>query len=140
MQLRLTEACGCDFGPCRQGRKGENIGDDSALDLERNRPLDSGNRDRRVWREALSNPFGVGNRELLISDLQTAIVEESDLHCCIGGQCPTEKTLNCDAGDLGVVGRADCNHVLFELVIRDVGHEAHAPIRRKPSATGNQHR
>jgi hypothetical protein len=90
--------------------------------------------------KALSNAFGVGNRELLISRLQTAIVEESDLHCRIGGQCAPEETLNRDAGDLSVLGRADCNHVLFELVIRDVGHEADAPVRREPSATGNEHR
>jgi len=137
-QLRLVEAFRGNLGPRRQGRKRDDIGDELHLALERRPGLDASPRIRWVRRKALSDPFSIGNGELVICRLQTAVVEQRDLDRGVGGERAPEKAANRGAGGLGLFGRADRSPVLLELLLRDRGDHPHPRIRRKPGAAGNE--
>jgi hypothetical protein len=84
-QLRLMEAFCGNLGPRRQGRKRDDIGDKLHLAFERRARLDASPGKRWIRWKALSDPFSVGNGELVVRRLQTAVVEQRDLDRRVGG-------------------------------------------------------
>src|SRR4029453_16675644 len=90
-QLRLMKPFRGNLGPRRQGGKRDDIGDELHLALERWSHLDASPRICWVRRKALSDPFSVGNGELVVCRLQTAVVEQRDLDCGIGRERGAEK-------------------------------------------------
>src|SRR5262249_49835639 len=84
-KLRLMKAFCRERGACRQSRERYEIGDDVHRALERGARLDAARRKRWIWRKALSDPFSIGDGELVIGCLQTTVVEQRDLDRRIGG-------------------------------------------------------
>ena len=76
--------CG-NLGPRRQRRKRDDIGDELHLAFERRPRLDASPRKGWIRRKTLSDPFGVSYGEFVICRLQTAVVEQRDLHRRVGG-------------------------------------------------------
>jgi hypothetical protein len=139
-QLRLMKSFRGKLGPRRQGGKRDDIGDEFHLALECGPRLNASPRICWVGRKALSDPFSVGNGELVVCRLQTAVVEQRDLDRGIGRERAAEKAANRGAGKFSRFGRADCRDVLFELLLCDRRDNAHSCVGRKPGAPRKQHR
>src|SRR5204863_2589887 len=134
-QLRLMEALCGNLGARRQGRKRDEVGDELQLALERRTRLNASPGKRWIRRKALSDSFGIGDGELIVRRLQTAIVEQRDLDRRVGGEGAAEQVPNGGAGRLGFLGRADGGRVLVELLLGDRRNDSHACIGREPGAS-----
>src|SRR5262245_8371327 len=99
----MKSFCG-KFGPRRQGRKRDDIGDKLHLAFERRPRLNASPGKCWIGRKTLSDPFGIGYGELVISRLQTAVVEERDLDRRVGGKRAVEKAANGGGCSLGLLG------------------------------------
>src|SRR5262249_43813382 len=90
-KLSLMKAFRGNLGPRRQGCQRDDIGDELHLAFERRARLDAAPGKSWIGRKTLSDPFGVGDGELVVCRLQTAVGEQRDLDRRVGGLCAVEK-------------------------------------------------
>src|SRR5262249_36836256 len=74
-KLRLMKSFCSNLGPCRQGRKRYDIGDELHLAFERWPGLDAAPGKRWIGRKALCDPLSIDNGKLIVCRLQAAVVE-----------------------------------------------------------------
>ena len=134
LQSRRLEVDGGDVGPRRQGRQGEDVGCDGALDFRRQRARDPPKGKIGIGRKAFPHHDRFRDSEPVIGGLQTPIRAQGDLDRAIGVQRPLQQTPDAFLGGRRILGRANRRRVLAQFSPRHIGGEVNASVRREGGA------
>jgi hypothetical protein len=116
------------------------------LDVELDRSRDIGEGKTQGRGSARLDGESLGDAEPVIGRLEAEIVEERDLHRCVGAERPVQQPRHPRAHRSGILRRADLHDVLVQSGARDCGHHVHTAVRREGPARaergscGDEHR
>ena len=134
LQSRRLEAVGGDVGARRQGRQGEDVGGDGALDFRRQRARDPAEGNVGIGRKALPHHDRFRDPEPVVGGLQTPVRTQRDLDRAIGVQRPLQQMADAFLRGRRILGRANRHGVLSQFSPRHIDGEIDASVRREGSA------
>ena len=81
-------------------------------------------------------PHGFSDAEIVVSRLQTPVVEQSNLYSCLGRQWPPEQASNPSMRGGRFVFGSNCHDLFVEMPSGNFGGQPHSAVRRKRLAAG----